>query len=95
MAVRRLDGQPQVMFKTGAAPKLVPEAETWLAIRSSRMLDPVAGWKNTVLAGTHAKSRDGLSFTVVVGRHGGPEFLSSELARLGHMVALAASVQTD
>ena len=35
------------------------------------------------------------SFTVVVGRHGGPEFLSSELARLGHMVALAASVQTD
>jgi hypothetical protein len=95
MAVRRLDGQPHVMFKTGAAPKLVPEAETWLGIRSSRMLDPVPGWKNTVLAGTHTKSRDGLSFTVVVGRHGGPEFLSSELARLGHMVALAASVQSD
>ena len=95
MAVRRVDGQPKVMFKTGAAPKLVPEAETWLGIRSSRMLDPVEGWTNTVLAGTHAKSRDGVSFTVVVGRHGGPEFLSSELARLGHMVALAASVQTD
>jgi hypothetical protein len=82
------------MFQTGAAPKLVAEADTWLGIRSSRTLDPVPEWKNTVLAGTHAKSREGLSFTVVVGRHGGPEFLSSELARLGHMVALAASVQT-
>ena len=93
MAVHRVDGEAKVMTKSGAAPKLVPEASTWLAIRSSRMLDPVDAWKNTVLAGTHAKSRDGLSFTVVVGRHGGPEFLSSELARLGHMTHLAASVQ--
>lgn len=95
MAVDRRDGQPHVMCKSGAAPKLVPEAETWLGIRSARTLDPVDAWKNTVLAGTHAKSRDGLSFVVVAGRHGGPEFLSSELARLGHMTALAASVQTD
>lgn len=95
MAVQRIDGEPTVTFKTSAAPKLVPEASTWLAIRSSRTLDPVDAWKNTVLAGTHAKSRDGHSFSIVVGRHGGPEFLSSELARLGHMVALAAGVQTD
>jgi hypothetical protein len=64
-----------------------------LGIRSSRILDPVAKWSNTLLAGAHAKTRDGLSFTVVAGRHGGPDFLTSELARLGHMVALAASVQ--
>jgi hypothetical protein len=32
---------------------------------------------------------DGL---VVLGRDGGPEFLDSELARLGHLVALAASI---
>ena len=29
---------------------------------------------------------------VVIGRRGGPEFLDSELARLGHLVALAASI---
>jgi hypothetical protein len=29
---------------------------------------------------------------VVLGRRGGPEFLDSELARLGHLVALAASI---
>lgn len=95
MALQRVDGKPRVMFKTDTAPKLVGDAISWLGIRSSRALDPVAAWKNTVLAGTNAKARDGSSFVVVVGRHGGPEFLTSELARLGHMVALAASVQTD
>jgi hypothetical protein len=29
---------------------------------------------------------------VVIGRRGGPEFLESELARLGHLAALAASI---
>jgi hypothetical protein len=27
-----------------------------------------------------------------MGRRGGPEYLDSELARLGHLVALAASI---
>ncbi len=48
---------------------------------------------STLLAGTHAKDRQGRGFVVVVGRHGGPEFLASELARLGHMTSLAGSVQ--
>jgi hypothetical protein len=95
MALDRQAGEPAVMFKTSAAPKLVPDAATWLGMRSAAALDPVDEWRNTVLAGANAKRRDGESFVVVVGRHGGPEFLSSELARLGHMVALAASVQTD
>lgn len=94
MALRRVDGEPVVMFKTPTAPELAAESAAWLGIRSSRLLDPVDRWSNTLLAGTHAKTRDGLSFVVVAGRHGGPEFLASELARLGHMVALAASVQT-
>jgi hypothetical protein len=29
---------------------------------------------------------------VAIGRRGGPEFLDSELARLGHLVGLAASI---
>ena len=32
---------------------------------------------------------------VVLGRRGGPEFLDSELARLGHLVGLAASIARD
>jgi len=31
---------------------------------------------------------------VVIGRRGGPEFLESELARLGHLAGLAASIAT-
>jgi hypothetical protein len=29
---------------------------------------------------------------VLIGRRGGPEFLDSELARLGHLVSLGASI---
>jgi hypothetical protein len=29
---------------------------------------------------------------IVIGRHGGPEFLDSEIARLGHLVGLAQSI---
>lgn len=95
IALHRVDGTPAVMFKTATAPELTADADAWLGIRAARVLDPVDAWSNTVLAGTHAKARGGESFVVVAGRHGGPEFLASELARLGHMVALAASVQTD
>jgi hypothetical protein len=37
----------------------------------------------------------GQSRVVVLGRRGGPEFLDSELARLGHLVGLAASIARD
>jgi hypothetical protein len=95
MALHRVDGEPRVMVKSRAAPKLVEEASSWLAIRSSRTLDPVPEWESTLLAGSQAKDPSGHSFVVVVGRHGGPEFLASELARFGHMVSLAASVQSS
>jgi hypothetical protein len=34
----------------------------------------------------------GVTKVVVIGRRGGPEFLDSEVARFGHLVALAASI---
>ena len=58
------------------------------------MLRPVTAWDSTVLAASPARDRRGNGFVVVVGRHGGPEFLASEVARLGHMVSLAGSVQS-
>jgi hypothetical protein len=93
MALHRVDGNPTVLVKSRAAPDLVDEASSWLSIRSSRTLDPVEAWDSTLLAGSQAKDASGRSFVVVVGRHGGPDFLASELARFGHMVSLAASVQ--
>ena len=94
IALRRdPSGEPAIEFATAAAPELVPEAAAWLDLRTPTTLDGVAAWDSTLLAGTHAKDRSGRDLVVVVGRRGGPEFLPSELARLGHMVSLAGSVQ--
>lgn len=76
-----------------SAPQIVPEAEEWLTIRSARALEEIPVWDSTLLAGCPARTRGGWQFILVVGRRGGPEFLPSELARLNHMVSLAASVQ--
>lgn len=94
MALHRVDGEAAVMAKSATAPKLVPDAAGWLGIRTAKVVPEVAAWDSTVLAVSPAKDRHGRRFVVVVGRHGGPEFLASEVARLGHMVSLAASVQT-
>jgi hypothetical protein len=94
MALRRSEGgEVTVLHASPSAPKLVPEASDWLSIRSSTTLEPVEAWSSTLLAGTRAKDRRGRGFVVVTGRHGGPAFLDSELARLGHMTSLAGSVQ--
>lgn len=93
LALHLDDGTPATVHQTRNAPELPAEASAWLAVDAPGRLDPVPGWDSTVLAGTQAKDRDGRSFVVVVGRHGGPSFLASELARLGHMASLAASVQ--
>lgn len=45
----------------------------------------LAGWPSSLVA--VAPLRDGTS--VVVARHGGPDFLASEIARLRHLAALA------
>lgn len=93
MALQKVDGKVSVMSKSSTAPKLIAEAESWLSIRSAKILPEIAVWDSTVLAASPAKDRKGQKFVLVVGRHGGPEFLASEVARLGHMVSLAASVQ--
>ena len=42
----------------------------------------------------YAAARLGDDEILVIGRRGGPEFLDSELARLGHLAALAISIST-
>lgn len=94
MALRRVGGEIVVMHETSTAPELVPEAESWLGIRKAKVLPELDAWDSTIIAASPGKDRSGKNFVVVIGRHGGPEVLSSELARLAHMVSLAASVQT-
>lgn len=94
LALNRVDGQVHVLAASSTAPKLVDEAADWLGITRAMVLREVPEWDSTVLAASPARDRRGGGLVVVVGRHGGPEFLNSELARLGHMVSLAASVQS-
>ena len=94
IAIHRVDGAVGVMAASATAPELVAEASDWLGLSRAKVLRPVTAWDSTVLAASPARDRRGNGFVVVVGRHGGPEFLNSEVARLGHMVSLAASVQT-
>ena len=44
--------------------------------------------ENTIMCGAKLNKTE----IVVIGRRGGPEFLESELARLGHLDGLAMSI---
>ncbi|MFD1858436.1 amino acid-binding protein [Aeromicrobium camelliae] len=95
MALVRDMGRARTVYASASAPELVPAADDWLDLDAARQLDDVPEWDSMVLAGAPGRLRRGQRFVVVVGRHGGPEFLPSEVARLGHMTSLAASVQDN
>ncbi|HWV26846.1 MAG TPA: amino acid-binding protein [Aeromicrobium sp.] len=93
VVVRPGNGSSQVSHTSSTAPDVSAVASGWIGLSQTQQLPPVDAWPSTTLVGVPAKGRDGEPFVVVVGRHGGPDFLDSEIARLGHIVALAASVQ--
>lgn len=90
MGLRRGDNGPVLIRATEAAPDLPKQSAQWLGIDRAQRLDAVPGWNSTVLAGAPV---NGVDEVVVFGRRGGPEVLDSELARLGHLAVLAASVR--
>lgn len=79
--VRRTTEGLEVLTATEAAPVVVPWAEMDQAGRLSSDDD-------VLLCGAPLLDDE----MIVLGRTGGPEFLDSELARLGHLVALAVSI---
>ena len=81
--VHRADGQ---RYSTEAAPTDLPFVEL---VRTERV--EVEGDDVNVMVA----ARLGGNEIVVVGRRGGPEFLDSELARVGHLAGLAMSIQRD
>ena len=81
--VHRVDGQ---RYSTEAAPSDLPFQEL---VRTERV--EIEGDDVNVMVA----ARLGGNEIVVVGRRGGPDFLDSELARVGHLAGLAMSIQRD
>ncbi len=79
---RNRDGSTAILHSTAAAPETLDWHELTRASRVPSEDD------NNVLAG--APLIDGE--IVLIGRRGGPDILDSELARLGHLTALAVSI---
>jgi hypothetical protein len=79
LRVSRVDG---IVYTTAAAPRELP----WVQIERAEAIeidDPNA---------VACAARLNKSEIVVIGRRGGPAFLDSEIARLGHLVGLAMSI---
>jgi hypothetical protein len=82
---RNGDGSTAVLHGTAAA----PEHLDWHEItRASHVPSPD---ENNVLAAVPLIDGE----IVVIGRRGGPDILDSELARLGHLTALAVSISRN
>ncbi|CAI9401755.1 ACT domain-containing protein [Nocardioides sp. T2.26MG-1] len=77
--VSKIDG---VVHATGAA----PDNLTWQPIERAEVIE--AADENNI----HCGARLNKSEIIVIGRRGGPAFLESEIARLGHLVGLAMSI---
>jgi hypothetical protein len=77
--VSKIDG---LVHATPAAPSDL----VWQQIDRAELLDPPD--ENAVVAGARLNKSE----IVIIGRRGGPEFLNSEIARLGHLVGLAMSI---
>ena len=81
--VHRSDG---IMHATDAAPAELPFVEVVRSQRAQRA--EIDGDDNNVYAAVHLSDGE----VVLLGRRGGPEFLDSELARVGHLAALAVGI---
>jgi hypothetical protein len=79
LRVSKADG---IVYTTAAAPRELPWEQVDRAARIE-IADPNA---------IACAARLNKSEIVVIGRRGGPDFLDSELARLGHLVGLAMSI---
>jgi hypothetical protein len=80
--IHRVNG---LVLSTESAPDDLPFAEIEHACRLEVDDDPNG---EILYAGARIDGNE----IVVIGRRGGPEFLDSELARLGHLVSLATSI---
>jgi hypothetical protein len=88
--VRDGDGAA-IVHGTVSAPTEVPKGVRWPENLEKAQVIEVDEWVEIVVAASPLNADE----LVVVGRRGGPEFLDSEIARLAHLVAMAASLRRN
>lgn len=77
---------------TPAAPTDIPLGVIWPAnLEKATRIEVPEEWSDLVVASSPLNADE----LVVVGRRGGPGFLDSEIARLAHLVAMAASLRRN
>jgi hypothetical protein len=89
MLLARTEGGSVILHSTPSAPSEVPADVAWPTDLGKAHVLEVAAWPDLIVTAS-AVSDDEL---IVVARRGGPIFLDSEIARLAHLVAMAASLR--
>jgi hypothetical protein len=92
MRVCRADAGVKILHSTSAAPEIVDGVVDWFPLERPARVDVPEDWErwtSTLVAAAPLGDKDEL---VLFGRRGGPAILDSELARLGHLAALAVSI---
>jgi hypothetical protein len=87
----RTDSGVKQVHATSAAPDLGDEQALWFPLERACRLEPDPAWpqlNDNVIAGAPLDPDQ----LVVIGRRGGPGILDSEVARLGHLAALAMTI---
>jgi hypothetical protein len=92
--VRGAAGGLEAVHVSTAGPDIDGVKAPWLPVVRTRRLPDTSlwapNWRDTATAAAPIRDRN---HALLVGRRGGPEFLDSELARLGHLVALAETIR--
>ncbi|MGQ0631667.1 MAG: hypothetical protein ACT4P1_11525 [Sporichthyaceae bacterium] len=90
-------GNLQLLLRSGAAPEDLDDVTVpWLPVPRARRLPEAGSWAPSWAQSTTAAVSLGHPDQILVlGRRGGPAFLDSELARLGHLVSLARAIGAD
>lgn len=93
LLVHATEDGPHLLDRSPAAPEEIGDVTTpWLPLtRPIRLPDPDE-WAPSLSRSTTAAVMTSAERVLMIGRRGGPEFLDSELARLGHLVALARAI---
>jgi hypothetical protein len=81
----------KITHATPAAPTDVPDGVRWPENLEKASVIDVREWSELVVAASPLNADE----LIVVGRRGGPDFQDSEIARLAHLVAMAASLRRN
>src|SRR5512144_925002 len=92
LRVRRIDSGVAIEHSTSAAPDIVDGEVDWFPLSRPARVEVPGNWERWTSTLVAAAPLDDKEDLVLFGRRGGPAVLDSELARLGHLAALAVSI---